>query len=87
MIKSFEHSQECLWSQNFCVIYDESSKSIMESKGGKEARISYFSDFIFMQQLMTLEIDIIFYQTHDNIKHLAGINKNSEQFNYKIPNP
>jgi hypothetical protein len=59
----------------------------MESKGGKEARISYFSDFIFMQQLMTLEIDIIFYQTHDNIKHLAGINKNSEQFNYKIPNP
>lgn len=49
MIKSFEQSQECLWGQNFCVIYDEASKDIKESKGGKEARISYFSDFIFMQ--------------------------------------
>jgi hypothetical protein len=61
MIKSFESSQEALWGQNFCVIYDETSLAIKDSKGGKEARISYFSDFIFIQQLMTLEIDITFF--------------------------
>lgn len=86
MIKSFEYSQECLWGQNFCVIYDELSNNIKESKGGKEARISYFSDFIFMQQLMTLEIDITLGQMHDNIKHLAGINRNSEQWSNKEHN-
>ena len=32
--------------------------------------ISYFSDFIFMQQLMTLEIDIIIGQTQNKIAHL-----------------
>lgn len=77
MIMSFEQSQAALWGQTFCVPYDEQSKRL-ESKGGKEARISYFSDFIFMQQLMTLEIDIILGQTHDNIRHLGGQNKNSD---------
>jgi len=87
MIRSFELSQECLWSQNFCVIYDETTKDIKESKGGKESRISYFSDFIFMQQLMTLEIDITFQHHHDNIKHLAGPNRNSEAWSRKDSKP
>lgn len=32
-------------------------------------RVSYFSDFIFMQQLMTLEIDIIVGMTEETLRH------------------
>jgi hypothetical protein len=32
--------------------------------------MSYFSDFILMQQLMTIEIDLIVGNTSNNIHHL-----------------
>lgn len=32
--------------------------------------ISYFSDFIFMQQLMILEVDILLGQTENSMKYL-----------------
>lgn len=52
MLKSFSESQETLTGQRFCVLYDEDTLEICsKEKGGisKQARISYFSDFIFMQ--------------------------------------
>ena len=64
---------------NFTVLYDSVTNMIkMDNRSGKEARISYFSDFVFMQQLMTIEIDIIIGQTADNIRHLAGLHINSD---------
>jgi len=44
----------------------------------KLRRISYFSDFIFMQQLMTLEIDIILGNIKNDMSHL-GKNTNDEE--------
>jgi hypothetical protein len=51
MLKSFGECQETLNGQRFCVLYDEDTLEICskEKGGGKQARISYFSDFIFMQ--------------------------------------
>jgi len=38
--------------------------------GKSDGELSYFSDFILMQQLMTVEIDIIVGHTKNNIKYL-----------------
>ena len=65
MLNCFQQSQECLKGQRFSVVYDEYSWQIQEQQTGttekkqKLKRISYFQDFIFIQQLMILEIDII----------------------------
>jgi len=48
-------------------------------RGGKEEPLSYFSDFIFMQQLMTLEIDLIFGQANDNIGLLKPVDQGDEE--------
>ena len=69
MILCFAESQDILIGQSFSVFYDENTMEIKDSAVGKMAKISYFSDFIFMQQLMTLEIDIIVGMTEETLKH------------------
>lgn len=71
MIESFASSQETLDSARFSVMYDTDTNEIIEygadannNAGIDDAQrnlqmISYFSDFVIMQQLMTLEVDII----------------------------
>ena len=74
MIEAFELSQLCLSSPRFCVPFDAKGeiqegqaqdKSVVE---GGLTWIPYFSDFILMQQLRTLELDIILGQTNNKIK-------------------
>lgn len=78
MIQSFDASQRILNSQNFCFDYlktkDEKEQlennEFQNSTFSNPIGLSYFSDFIFMQQLMTLEVDIIMGQTELSMKHL-----------------
>ena len=49
MILCFAESQDILIGQSFSVFYDENTMEIKDSAVGKMAKISYFSDFIFMQ--------------------------------------
>lgn len=58
MLESFDQSQETLKEQRFNVVYDEATMRIIDLTGGASGRmgdktrlkrISYFSDFIFMQ--------------------------------------
>ena len=51
----------------------------------KMKRISYFSDFIFMQQLMTLEIDIVLGHTKNSMKHLGKNTNDSDEDGDKKP--
>jgi len=46
----------------------------------KLSRISYFSDFFFMQQLMALEVDILLGSTVNYIKSLGGPTEKSEEY-------
>ena len=83
MIVCFAESQNILRNQSFSVFYDEQTMEIKDASTGKMGKISYFSDFIFMQQLMTLEIDIIVGMTDDTLKHGSDLetqkNKMSKQ--------
>ena len=85
MLESFDHSQETLKEQRFNVVYDEISMKIVDMTGGNKGdknqklkRISYFSDFIFMQQLMTLEVDIVLGYTKNSMKHLGKNTNDSD---------
>ena len=69
MIICFAESQNILRNQSFSVFYDEQTMEIKDASTGKMGKISYFSDFIFMQQLMTLEIDIIVGITEETLQH------------------
>jgi len=84
MVCSFEGCQEQLHAQSFSVDYNEETLEIKESGGKKMSRISYFSDFILMQQLITLEIDIIIGVTENNIKFLSGFTKLSQKKENKV---
>lgn len=57
---------------------DANAASGDNKSSSKLRRISYFSDFIFMQQLMTLEIDIILGNIKNDMSHL-GKNTNDEE--------
>ena len=66
-------------------MYDEISMKIVDLTGGNKAgekqklkRISYFSDFIFIQQLMTLEVDIVLGYTKNSMKHLGKNTNDSD---------
>ena len=65
-------------NQRFNIVYDEATMTVVDASSGsgggdksKLKRISYFSDFIFMQQLMTIEIDVILGNTKNGMKHLG----------------
>lgn len=80
MINSFNTCQECLNNQRFTVIYDEIAHEIqavdgdvkprMANRAMNLKRISYFSDFVLMQQLMTIEIDILVGRTNNYMRYL-----------------
>ena len=59
MVKAFDASQDIL-NNNFVADVD-ASHNIQGSRETVEnhSKVSYFSDFIFIQQMMTLELDII----------------------------
>lgn len=86
MIESFNESQQILRTSNFTFefqkykeekeLYDgEYNNSIASNR----MKISYFSDFIFMQQLMTLEVDIILGQTENSMRYLELDDQTSKQ--------
>ena len=81
MINSFNTCQECLNNQRFTVIYDEYSHEIQQidtdnmkakpqTRPMNLKRISFFSDFVLMQQLMTIEIDILVGRTNNYMRYL-----------------
>jgi hypothetical protein len=78
MIESFNESQQILRKSNFTFEFQKykEEKELFEgieynnSIASNRMKISYFSDFIFMQQLMTLEVDIILGQTENSMRYL-----------------
>jgi hypothetical protein len=89
MINSFNTCQECLNNQRFTVIYDEYSHEIQQidtdnmkakpqTRPMNLKRISFFSDFVLMQQLMTIEIDILVGRTNNYMRYLDLNYKDAE---------
>lgn len=86
MRRCFGESQDILMGERFSVNYDSVTLTIQElarkasvaSKVDTVGKISYFSDFIFIQKLMALEIDIKMCMTNATLQMFEDLGRSHQ---------